>query len=113
MRRFDLVVDVVMSDDTGILNVPRLPELSNDEFEWYDGREDSFHIRGVNGKAPNSLKETMFSLKQFVEIMGQPNYTAFGKGNNVPLSGVFDNTHRHINQGQNDLKSHWDGPPHM
>jgi hypothetical protein len=56
-----------------------LPEISHDEFNADYESDDSLDLGGAEEKAPTSLKQTEFSLKQFAKRMGQPNFSAFNK----------------------------------
>jgi len=56
-----------------------LPEISYGKFDADYESDDSSELGGAEGKAPTSLKQTEFSLKQFAKRMGQPNFSAFNK----------------------------------
>jgi len=66
--------------------------------------DDSSDLGGAEGKAPISLKQTEFSLKQFAKWMRQPNFSAFNKWKKVWVAGFFKKKHRFIIPGQNRLK---------
>ena len=61
----------------GVAHFPLLPQISYDEFDADAESDDPSDLGGPEGKAPISLKKTEFSLKQFAERMGQPNFSAF------------------------------------
>jgi hypothetical protein len=87
-----------------IAHLPPLPEISYDEFDADAESDDSSDLGGAEGKAPISLKQTEFSLKQFAQRMGQPNFSAFNKWKKVWMAGFFKKKHRSIIPGQNRLK---------
>jgi len=51
----------------GIVDLPLLPEISYDEFDTDAESDDLSDLGGAEGKAPISLKQTEFSLKQFTK----------------------------------------------
>jgi hypothetical protein len=69
-------------------------------------------LGGAEGKAPISLKQTEFSMKQFAKRMGQPNFSTFNKWKKVWVAGFVENQHRSILQEQNRLKQLSNGPLH-
>jgi hypothetical protein len=87
-----------------------LPEISYDEFDADYESDDSSDLGGAEGKAPTSLKQTEFSLKQFAKRMGQPNFSAFNKWKKVWVAGFLEKKHRSIIPGQNRLKQQRNGP---
>jgi len=93
--------------------LPPLPEISYDEFDADYESDDSSDLGGVEGKAPFSLKQTEFSLKQFAKRMGQPNFSTFNKWKKVWVAGFLEKKHRSIILGQNQLKKLRDGPLHL
>jgi len=61
-------------------------------------------LGGAKGKAPISLMHTLFTLKQFVERIGQPNFSAFNKWKKGWVAGFLWNMHLSIIPGQNCFK---------
>jgi len=61
-----------------------------------------------------SLKQTEYSLKQFANRMGHPNFCSFNKWKKVWVAGFLEKKHRPIILGQNRLKQlgvgslHWE-----
>jgi hypothetical protein len=94
----------------GIADLPPLPEISCDEFDADAESDDSSDLGGDEGKAPISLKQTEFSLKQFGKRMGQPNFSAFNKWKKVWVAGFLEKKHWSIIPGQNCLKLMRNGP---
>jgi hypothetical protein len=64
---------------TDIADLPLLQEISYDELDADYESDDTSHLGRAEGKAPISLKQTEFTLKQFAKSMGQPNFSAFNK----------------------------------
>jgi len=79
--------------------MPPLPEICYDEFDADAESDDSSDLGGAEGKAPISLKQTEFSLKQFAKRMGQPNFSAFNKWKKVWVAGFLEKKHRSIIPG--------------
>jgi hypothetical protein len=90
--------------------LPPLPEISYDEFDAEYESDDSSDLGGAEGKAPISLKQTEFSLKQFAKCMGQANFSAFNKWKKVWVARFLEKKHQSIIPGQNRLKQQRDGP---
>ena len=80
-----------------------MPEIYDDEYDADDEGDDLLDLGGGEGKPPDSLKQTEFSLKQFAKRMGQANYSAFNKWKKVWVVGFLEKKHRSIIQGQNHL----------
>jgi hypothetical protein len=59
--------------------LPPLQEISYDEFDADYESDDTSDLGRAERKAPISLKQTEFTLKQFAKSMGQPNFSAFNK----------------------------------
>ena len=78
-KRFQLAAKLRMTHVAGIVDSPPLPEVSYDKFNADYESYDSSDLVGAEGKAPFSLKQTEFSLKQFTKSMRQPNFTTFNK----------------------------------
>jgi hypothetical protein len=94
----------------GITDLPPLPEISYDEFDADAESDNSSDLGGAEGKAPISLKQAEFSLKQFAKSMRHPNFSAFNKWKKVWVAGFHKKKHRSIIPGQNRLKQLQDGP---
>ena len=111
-KRFQPAAEPRRTDVAGIADLPPLPEISYDEFDADYESDDSSDLGGAEGKAPISLKQTEFSLKQFAKRMGQPNFSAFNKWKKLWVAGFLEKKHRSINRGQNCLKQLRNGPLH-
>ena len=109
-KRFQPAAEPRRTDVAGIADLPPLPDISYDEFDADYESDDSSDLGGAEGKAPISLKQTEFSLKQFAKRMGQPNSSAFNKWKKVWVAGFHEKKHRSIIPGQNRLKQQRDGP---
>jgi hypothetical protein len=109
-KRFQPAAEPRRTDVAGIADLPPLPEISYDEFDADAESDDSSDLGGAEGKAPISLKQTEFSLKQFAKRMGQPNFSAFNKWKKVWVAGFLEKKHRSIIPGQNRLKQMRNGP---
>jgi hypothetical protein len=66
----------------------------------------------AEGKAPISMKQREFSLKQFAKRMEQPNFSMCNKWNKVWVAGFLEKKHQSIIKGQNCLKQLLYGPLH-
>jgi hypothetical protein len=95
-----------------IVDLPPLPEISYDEIDADAESDDLSDLGGAKGKAPISLKQREFSLKQFAKRMGQPNFIAFNKCKKVWVAGCLEKKHRPIIRGQNRLNQPRNGPLH-
>ena len=69
-KPFQLAEEPRRPDVAGIADLPPLPEISYYEFDADAESDDSSDLGGAEGKAPISLKQTEFSLKQFAQRMG-------------------------------------------
>jgi len=69
-KRFQLPAEQWKPDGAGIMNLPPVQEISNDECEADDERDDSSNLGSAEGKPPISLMETEFFLQQFATRMG-------------------------------------------
>jgi hypothetical protein len=58
------------TDVAGIADLPRLPDISCDEHNAAYDSDNLSDSGRAEGKAPISLKEKEFSLKQFANRMG-------------------------------------------
>jgi hypothetical protein len=90
--------------------LPSLTEISYDELDADAESDDSSDLGGAEGKAPISLKQTEFTLKQFAKRMGQSNFSAFNNWKKGWVAGFLEKKHRSIIPGQNRLKQLRDGP---
>ena len=95
-----------------IVDLPSLPEIPYDKYDVDDERNDSSDLGGAEGKPPVSLKQTEFSVKQFVKRMRQANYKVCNKWKKVWVAGIVKKLHRSIIRGQNHLPQLRDGPLH-
>jgi hypothetical protein len=111
-KRFQPAAEPRRTDVAGIADLPPLPEISYDQYDAEYESDDSSDLGGAEGKAPISLKQTEFSLKQFAKRMGQPNFSAFNKWKKVWVAGFLEKKHRSIIRGQNRLKQLQNGPLH-
>jgi hypothetical protein len=100
------------TDIAEIANLPPLAEISYDEFDADHESDDSSDLGGAEGKAPTRLKYTEFSLKQFAQRMGQPNFSEFNNWKKVWVAGFLEKKHRSIIPGLNHFKHQRDGPLH-
>ena len=100
------------TDVAGIADLAPLPEISYDEFDADYEITDLSDLGGAKGKAPISLKQMEFFLKQFAKRMGQPNISTFNKWKKGWVTGFLEKMHRSIILGQNHLKQLRDGPLH-
>jgi hypothetical protein len=87
----------------GIANLSPLPEISDDQYDADYGSDDSLDLGSAKGIAPISLNNTELSLKQCAKRMGQPNFSAFNKWNNVWVAGHLEKEHWSIAGGLNHL----------
>ena len=69
-KRFQLAAEPRRTDVAGIADLPPLPEICYDEFDAQYESDDSSDLGRAEGKAPISLKQTEFSVKQFAKTMG-------------------------------------------
>jgi len=79
---------------------------------WDDESDYFLDLSSTVGKLPISLKQMEFSLKQFPKMMGQANYSAFNKWNNVWVAGLMEKNHQVIICRQTHLTQIHDGPLH-
>jgi hypothetical protein len=110
MKRFQPAAELRRTDAAGIADLPPLLEISYDKFDADAESDDSSELGRAEGKAPISLKQTEFSLKQFTNRMGQPNFSACNKWKNVWVAGFLEKKHRSIIPGYNRLKQLQNGP---
>jgi len=92
------------TDAEAIADWPPFPEISYDEFDADYKSDDLSHLGGAAGKAPIILKQTEFSLKQFANRMGQPNFSTFNKWKKGWVAWFLEKKHRSIIPGQNRFK---------
>ena len=109
---FQLVVESRRTDVARIGDLPPLPEIRYDEYDAEYASDDLSDWGGANGKAPISLKQMEFSLKQFAKRMGQPNFSTFNKWKIVWVAGFLGKKHRSLILGQKRLKQLRDGHLH-
>jgi len=111
-KRFQLAAELRRIDVAEIADLPPSPDNSYAEFDADAEINDSLDFSQAEGKAPISLKQTEFSLKQFAKRMGQPNFSAFNKRKKVWVAAFLQKKYRCVIPGQNCLKQLWDGPLH-
>jgi hypothetical protein len=85
----------------GVADLPLLLDMSCDEHDAADESNKSSDLSGTEGKPPISPKQTEFSLKQFANRMGQPNFSLSNKWHKVWMAGCLEKRHRSIMCGQN------------
>jgi hypothetical protein len=74
------------TDLPGIVDLPRLPGISdNDNYTADEGNHFS-DMGAAAGEPTSSLKETKFSMKQFSKWMGQVSYRAINKWKNAVVT---------------------------
>jgi len=66
-----------MTDAAGSPDLSPLPETSYDEYDADYESDNWSELGGAEGKAPISLNQIEYSLKQFAKRMGQHNFSAF------------------------------------
>ena len=82
-KRFHPAAQPWRTDVAWIVDLPPLPEISYGKYDADYESNDSSDLGGAEAKTPISLKQTEFSLKQFAQRMGQPNFSAFNKWKKV------------------------------
>jgi hypothetical protein len=112
MKRFQPPAESQKTDFAAIADLPPLQGMSSNEYHAADESDNLSDLGSAEGKPPISLKQTEFSLKQFAQRMGQPNFIAFIKWKKVWVAGFHEKKQRSILQGQNRLKQVRDGPLH-
>jgi hypothetical protein len=70
MNRFQTAVESRRTDVVGIVKLSPLPDISYDKFDVEYQSNVSSDFGGVERKAPTSLKQTEFSLKQCAKKNG-------------------------------------------
>jgi hypothetical protein len=100
------------TDGAGIAHLPPCPEISYNEYDAADESDNSSNLGGAEDKPPISLKQMEFSLKQFAQMMGQPNLSTFNKWKKVWVRAFLKKKHQSIIWGQNRLKQVRDGHLH-
>jgi len=104
MQEFLPAVELWRTDVAGIADLPPLPDIPYDQYNADYDNDNSSDLGGAEGDAPISLKQTVFSLKQFAQRLGQPNLSAFNKWRKVWVAGCPEKKIRSIIRGQNRLK---------
>jgi hypothetical protein len=89
-----------------------LPEIFYDQYDEEYESDNLSDLGGAEGKAPISLKQKEFTLKQFAKRMGQPNFSRINKWKKVWVAGFLEKKHRPIIRGQNRQNQLRDGPLH-
>jgi hypothetical protein len=111
-KQFQPVAESHRTDVAGIADLTPLPDISYDKCDADCESDNSSDLGGAKGKAPISLMQMEFSLKQFAQRMGQPYFCTFNKWKKVWVAGYCQKKHRSIIWGQNRLKQPGDGPLH-
>jgi len=111
-KRFQPAAELRRTNVAGIADLPALPEIACDQYDADYESDDLSDLGGAEGKAPISLKQTEFSLKQFAKRMVQPNFSTFNKWKKVWVAGFLEKKHWSIIWGQSRLKQLQDGPRH-
>ena len=112
IKRFQPDAELYRIDVVEIAELSPLPEISYEEINADAESNDSLDMSGAEGKAPISLKQTEFPLKQFGKRMGQPNFSMFNKWKKVWVAGFLEMKHWSIILGQNNSKQLRDGSLH-
>jgi len=108
-KQFLLAAEPPRTDVAGIADLPPLADISDDEYNADYESDDLSYLGGAKGKAPGSLKQMEFSLKQCVKGMWQPNFSTFNKWKKVWVAGFLEKKHQSIFRGQNRLRQLYDG----
>jgi len=95
---FEPAVELSRRDVAGIAGLPPVPEISYDEYDADYESHNSSYMGGAKGKAPISLNQTEFSLKQFAKRMGLSHFSIFNKWKKVWVVGFLENKHQSIIQ---------------
>jgi len=111
-KRFLPAAEPQRTDIAGIADLPPLPEIYYDQYDPDYESDDPSDLGSTEGKAPISLMQTEFTLKQFAKRMGQPNFSAFNKWKKVWVAGFLKKKHRSIIRQQNRLTQSRDGLLH-
>jgi len=111
MKRFQPAGEPCRTVIAGMADLPLLPDIAFDEFDADYECNDSSEVSRANPNPPISMKQTEFSLKQFGNRMGQPNFSGFSKWMNVWVAGFLEKMHWFIIPGQNRFKQLQAGPP--
>jgi hypothetical protein len=88
MKRFQPAAEPRRTDVAGIVDLPPLPDNSYHEFDRDAESNDSSDLGVAEGKAPISLKQTEFSLKQFAKGWGSPTLVPSTSGRKYGWLGV-------------------------
>jgi len=92
------------TDVAGIVDLAPLSEILYDEFDADHDRDYSSDLGGAVVKAPISLKQTQYSLKQYAKRMGQPNCSIFNNWKKVWVARFQQKKHPSIFLQLNWLK---------
>jgi len=109
-KQFQQTAELRSADFAGIQDLPQLPRISYDKFDEDYESDDSSDLGSAKCKAPISLKQMEFSLKQFAKRIGQPNFSTFNKWKKVWAAGFLEKKHGSIIPGWNRFKQRQDGP---
>jgi hypothetical protein len=99
-------------DVGGIVDLTPIPEMSYGEYDADYESDDGSVLGEDEGKDSTRVKQTEFSLTQFAQLMGQPNFSAFNKWKKVCMAGCLEKKDRSIIPEQNRSKQLRGGPLH-
>ena len=103
MTIFQLPAELRKTSVAGIMDLPPLLEMSNDEYDAADESDNSLDMGSAEVKPPISLKQTEYSLKKFGKGMGQAKDSVVNKWKKVWVAGFLHNKHWSMIQEQNHL----------
>jgi hypothetical protein len=90
MKQSLLAVEPRWTDFAVIAALPPLPVISYDKLNADYYSDDLSELGGAECKAPISLKQTQFSLKQFSKRMGKHNSSSFNQWKPVQVFGCIE-----------------------
>jgi len=82
-------VELRRTDVAGIAHLLQLVKISSDEYYADYESNNSSHMGGSERKAPISVKQTEFLLKQFTKRMGSPTLVPSTTGRKCRWLGVW------------------------
>jgi ABC-type ATPase involved in cell division len=86
-----------------------VPELSYDNNDVDQQRNEFLKFGGTEGTVPSTLMPTIFSLKQFSKTMGLLNNCVFNKLKKVDVAWLQEKLNLGIMLEQHNLTHHQDG----
>jgi hypothetical protein len=75
--KFQAARGIQVADITKIIDMPQLPECSDDEYDSGDDSYDLSNCGNSEGKPLLRLKRTESTLKQYSMRIGQANYSTY------------------------------------